>query len=152
MVQVSSSNQKSSFGVLKNPWDASLVAAGLRCTLANSAYNARELAFQYTDSGARLIFTSEDGYPIVQETLKSLGFSQQQANQRVIVMTDGLEWAGGPGAASIKSNLAHLIKLVDLLKLGTLKGEERFDGEQSNETVYLCYSSGRQPNVYLLQT
>ena len=135
----------------KNPRHTSLVAAGLRCTLANSAYNARELAFQYTDSGARLIFTSEDGYPTVQETLKSLGLSQQEANQRVIVMSDGLEWAGGPGA-SIKPDLAHLIKLVDLLGLGTLKGEERFDGEQSNETVYLCYSSGRQPNVYLLQT
>ena len=65
-------------------------------------------------------------------------------------MTDGLEWAGGP-AASIKPDLAHLIKLVDLLKLGTLKGEERFDGEQSVETVYLCYSSGRQSNHCLLQ-
>ena len=134
----------------KNSRHASLVATGLRCTLANNAYNARELAFQYTDSGARLIFTSEDGYPTVQETLKSLGLSQQEANQRVIVMTDGLEWAGGP-AASIKPDLAHLIKLVDLLKLGTLKGEERFDGEQSVETVYLCYSSGRQSNHCLLQ-
>lgn len=65
-------------------------------------------------------------------------------------MTDGLEWAGGR-ATSIKSDLANLIKLVDLLELGTLKGEERFDGEQSNETVYLCYSSGRQPNYYLLR-
>ena len=66
-------------------------------------------------------------------------------------MTDGLDWAGGP-AASIKPDLANLIKLVDLLKLGTLKGEERFDGEQSAETAYLCYSSGRQPNHYLIQT
>jgi 4-coumarate--CoA ligase len=66
-------------------------------------------------------------------------------------MTDGLEWAGGPAATSIKSDLTHLIKLADLLKLGTLKGEERFDDEQSNETVYLCYSSGRQSNHYLLQ-
>ena len=137
----------------KNPWRTSLVAAGLRCTLANSAYNARELAFQYTDSGAELIFTSEDGYPTVQETLKSLGISQQEANRRVIVMTDGLEWAqaGGPGPTSIKPDLAHLITLANLLKLGTLKGEERFDGEQSVETVYLCYSSGRQPNYFLLQ-
>ena len=122
----------------------SLVAAGLRCTLANSAYNARELAFQYTDSRARLIFTSEDGCSIVQETLKSLGLSQQEVNERIIVLTHGLEWAGGP-AASIKPELAHLLKLADLLQLGTLKEEERFDGEKSTETVYLCYSSGRQP-------
>ncbi|KAF8806514.1 AMP binding protein [Phlegmacium glaucopus] len=117
------------------------VAAGLRCTLANSAYNARELAFQYTDSRARLIFTSEDGCSTVQETLKSLGFSQKEANERIIVMTNGLEWAGGP-AVSIKPDLAHSLKMTDLLELGTLKGEERFDGEKSNETVYLCYSSG----------
>ena len=64
-------------------------------------------------------------------------------------MTDGLEWAGGLAAASIKPDLAHLIKLIDLLKLGTLKGEERFDGEQSVETVYLCYSSGRLPKSLL---
>lgn len=117
------------------------VAAGLRCTLANNAYNARELGIQYTDSGAKLIFTSEDGCSTVQETLKNLGLSQQEANQRIIIMTDGLEWAGGP-AVSIKPDLIHLLKLVDLLKLGTLKREERFDGEKSNETVYLCYSSG----------
>lgn len=60
-------------------------------------------------------------------------------------MTNGLEWAGGP-AVSIKPDLARLIKLADLLKLGTLKAEERFDGEQSAETAYLCYSSGSQPN------
>ena len=66
-------------------------------------------------------------------------------------MTDGLEWAEGPGATLNKPDLAHLIKLVDLLKLGTLKGEERFDGEKSGETVYLCYSSGRHPKRYLLQ-
>ena len=127
---------------------ASSVAAGLRCTLANNAYNARELAFQYTDSKARLVFTSEDGYCTVLETLKSLGLRQQEANQRIIIMTDGLEWAGGPAASSIKPDLAHLIKLADLLKLGTLLREERFDGEQSAETVYLCYSSGRGPDCH----
>ena len=66
-------------------------------------------------------------------------------------MTDGLEWAGGPVTNLIKPDLAQLIKLVDLLKLGALKGEERFDDEQSGETVYLCYSSGRQSNHYLLR-
>ena len=67
-------------------------------------------------------------------------------------MADGLDWAGGPVTSLIKPDLAHLIKLVDLLKLGTLKGEERFDGEQSGETVYLCYSSGRQPSHYLFRS
>lgn len=60
-------------------------------------------------------------------------------------MTNGLEWAGGP-TVSIKPDLTQLIKLVDLFKLGTLKWEERFEGDKSTETVYLCYSSGRPSN------
>jgi 4-coumarate--CoA ligase len=33
-------------------------------------------------------------------------------------------------------------QLESLLRGGKLAQEERFDGDQSNETVYLCYSSG----------
>ncbi|KAF8967926.1 AMP binding protein [Flammula alnicola] len=117
------------------------VAAGLRCTFANNAYNARELAHQYTDSRAKLIFASEEGVATVRETLKSLGVSKTEADKRIIVMTSGLEWAGGPSTPS-KPELAGLLTAVDLLKLGTLKEEEKFEGQLANETVYLCYSSG----------
>ncbi|KAF8161247.1 AMP binding protein [Crassisporium funariophilum] len=117
------------------------VAAGVRCTLANNAYNARELAFQYMDSRAKLIFTSEDGIATVRETLKDCGLSENEANKRIIVMKSGLEWAGGPAAQS-KPGLDGLVTVTDLLKLGVLKQEEKFDGELANETVYLCYSSG----------
>ena len=41
-----------------------VVAAGLKCTLSNSTYNARELANQYINSGAILILTSEDGLAV----------------------------------------------------------------------------------------
>ncbi|CAA7259028.1 unnamed protein product [Cyclocybe aegerita] len=117
------------------------VAAGLRCTLANSAYNERELAFQYTDSGARLVFTSEDGAAVVRATLKSLGLSEREADKRIIVMTNGLDWVGGP-AAPIKLEVSKLVKVADLLKFGALKEEEKFDRQLANETTYLCYSSG----------
>ncbi|KIM40250.1 hypothetical protein M413DRAFT_175243 [Hebeloma cylindrosporum] len=117
------------------------VAAGLRCTLSNTAYNARELAFQYTDSRAKLIFSSEDGVAVVRQTLKELGVSKAEADKRIIVMTESLQWAGGP-SVPIKPELAGLLTVADLLKLGTLKHEEKFEGDLANETAYLCYSSG----------
>lgn len=119
----------------------SVVAAGLRCTLANSAYNARELAFQYTDSGANLIFASEEGVPTARETLKSLGLSTDDSNKRIVVMSSGLAWAGGP-SVPITPDSQGLSTVADLLHLGSLKEEEKFDGDLANETVYLCYSSG----------
>ncbi|PPQ89783.1 hypothetical protein CVT25_008160 [Psilocybe cyanescens] len=110
------------------------VAAGLRCTLANSAYNARELAFQYTDSGANLIFASEEGVPTARETLKSLGLSTDDSNKRIVVMSSGLAWAGGPSLPIIPDSQG-LSTVADLLHLGSLKEEEKFDGDLANETA-----------------
>ncbi|KAF5322581.1 hypothetical protein D9619_001914 [Psilocybe cf. subviscida] len=118
-----------------------LVAAGLRITLANNAYTAREVAYQYTDSGAKVIFCSEDGVPTARETLQGLGLSKDEINKRIVVMTDGLDWAGGPSAPR-KPESAGLLSAADLLRLGSLSEEEKFVGESTNETVYLCYSSG----------
>ncbi|KAH9485035.1 4-coumarate--CoA ligase-like 7 [Psilocybe cubensis] len=117
------------------------VAAGLRCTLANSAYNARELAFQYTDSGANLIFASEEGVATARETLKSLGLSADDANKRIVVMATGLGWAGGP-STPITPASKGLLTVSDLLGLGSIREEEKFEGKLAHETVYLCYSSG----------
>ena len=117
------------------------VAAGLKSTLANSAYNARELAFQYTDSGARLVFTSEESLPVVLEMFKSLGVNDSEAKKRIIVLTTSLHWAGSAylPVAPIAKGFATL---ADFLGHGSLAHEEKFDGDLANETVYLCYSSG----------
>ncbi|KAG6884239.1 hypothetical protein C0993_000184 [Termitomyces sp. T159_Od127] len=118
------------------------VAAGLRCTLANSAYTPKELKFQYEDSGARLVFVAEDLIPVVFEMFKLLGVSEHEARKRVVVLENGLEWAGGPPAS--RADAAKGLKtLAGLINAGgKLDHEERFDGDQANETVYLCYSSG----------
>jgi len=117
------------------------VAAGLRCTLANNAYNARELRHQYIDSGAWAIFTSEDGVATSREMLGDLGLNAYEADRRIFVMSNCLAWAGGP-SIPIKSDLSGFLQVSDLLKLGALKEEDRFDGDLAQETVYLCYSSG----------
>ncbi|XP_006461225.1 acyl-CoA synthetase [Agaricus bisporus var. bisporus H97] len=117
------------------------VAAGLRCTLANSAYNAKELAFQYIDSGAKIVFTTQDGFPVLRQTFQQIGISEAEADERIVILSPSLKWAGGPDAPR-SSDTAHLLELADLLGKGSLLTEERFDGQDANETVYLCYSSG----------
>ncbi|KAG6891501.1 hypothetical protein C0992_005640 [Termitomyces sp. T32_za158] len=118
------------------------VAAGLRCTLANSAYTPKELRFQYEDSGAGLVFVAEDLTLVVFAMFELLGISAHEARKRVVVLENSLEWAGGPPAS--KSDAVRGLKtLAGLINAGAkLAHEERFDGEQANETVYLCYSSG----------
>ncbi|KAF8070774.1 AMP binding protein [Lyophyllum atratum] len=117
------------------------VAAGLRCTLANSAYTPKELAFQYGDSGARLIFTSENGISTVLEMFKLIGVEEAEARRRIVVLEASLEWAGGPPVPRTVAGRG-LKTLAELLELGTLEQEERFEGKDAHETVYLCYSSG----------
>lgn len=88
------------------------------------------------------MFTTEAGVPTVRETLKELGLNKSEADRRIIVLTPGLDWAGGPVVLRKLDN-AHLKSATSFLGLGTLKEEEKFEGPQlSSETVYLCYSSG----------
>jgi 4-coumarate--CoA ligase len=84
------------------------IASGLRLTLANSAYTAYELGFQYTNSGATLVFTIPDLLPVVLEMFeKTMKMSKDEARKRIVVVGDGLEWANagskGVGAIDAKS-------------------------------------------------
>ncbi|KAJ7099954.1 AMP binding protein [Mycena belliarum] len=117
------------------------VAGGLRCALANSAYNARELAYQYTDSTAKLVLTAEEGLPVVRAMFAELGLSKAEGDRRIVVLGNDLRWAGGPAAAPAP-DAAGLLTLADLLVRGTLDREEMFEGQDAHETVFLCYSSG----------
>lgn len=117
------------------------VAAGLRCTLANNAYNASELSFQYIDSGAKVVYTTPEGLPVVRQTFQELGLSKAEADKRILILPESLKWAGGPDAPRHPDTIG-LFELDDLLDKGALRREERFDGNDANETAYLCYSSG----------
>ncbi|KAJ7665914.1 AMP binding protein [Mycena polygramma] len=117
------------------------VAAGLRCTLANSAYTSHELAYQYQDSQAKLVFTAEEGISIVRSMFAELGVAKADADKRIIVLDNNLRWAGGP-ASKPSPEAVGLLTLEDLLSRRTLQKEESFEGAAANETVFLCYSSG----------
>lgn len=116
------------------------VAAGLRVTSANPAYTARELAFQYSDSRAKLIFTTKEGLATVRAMFKESGSSEEG---RIVLLDEdeSLAWASGNPKGAVAKPLG-LVHFEDLIGLGSLEMEEKFEGEQANETCILCYSSG----------
>ena len=108
------------------------IAAGARTTLANSSYTPGELGHQWRDSGATVVFVHPVLVPSVVTMLEASGMSNEEVRRRIIVMGLGDKGATAKG----------FIHMDDLMGEGTLSTAERFDGPLSNETVYLCYSSG----------
>ena len=108
-----------------------IVAAGIRATLANSAYTAPELAHQYSDSCAKAVLVHPALVPVVVAMFKHLQVDPRDAQKRIIIAGWGLDDKGPSG----------FLQAEQLLGKGTMS-PERFDGELSNETVLLCYSSG----------
>ena len=111
------------------------LAGGVRSTLANSAYTPAELAFQYTDSRARVVFSHPDLVPVVLSMFKINGLSDDEARSRLVV----LDIYGNGSEVSRKFGL---LELRDLLGHGELPEEEKFAGSHADETLLLCYSSG----------
>ncbi|KAG7449634.1 AMP binding protein [Guyanagaster necrorhizus] len=116
------------------------ISAGLRTTFANSAYTSRELAHQYTDSRASYVFTTEEGLPTVREMFRTVGVGSA-GDEKILLLSSSLAWAGGPDTPRAP-HTAGLLRIDDLLSLGKLKEEDKFEGHLAQETVLLCYSSG----------
>lgn len=95
-----------------------------------------------------MIITTLESLAVALEMLKGLGMSHADAEKRVILTTQSFAWVGGPAT---QESSKGLITFEQLLSLGELPEEERFDGEAAHETVLLCYSSGTtgQPKVRL---
>ena len=108
------------------------IAAGFKTTLANSSYTPAELGYQWKDSRAKVVFAHPVSVPAVFTMLEASGLSKEEARKRIIVMGVGDEDATAKG----------FIHMDDLVGKGRLSAAERFDGPLSNETMYLCYSSG----------
>ncbi|KAJ3844351.1 AMP binding protein [Lentinula raphanica] len=122
-----------------------VLAAGMRCTLANSAYTARELQHQYTDSGATMIITTPENLNTALEMLtKGLGLSQLEAEKRLIVSPKDFGWVTGSVAMSTSGTTSarQSVEFQQLLEQGELEIEEQIEGDDAQETALLCYSSG----------
>lgn len=110
------------------------IAAGLLPTLANSLYTARELAFQWNDSRAKVMLVHPLMLNVALEAFKSIGFSDAESRRRIIVADYGYVNRDGP--------LGNFVHLDDLLNAGSWQEEETFSGESSYQAALLCYSSG----------
>ncbi|KAF8689650.1 acetyl-CoA synthetase, partial [Rhizoctonia solani] len=123
----------------KNPeFDEDLPAfidavTGLKCSPANSAYTPSELAHQISDSGSGFVLVHPALLETLLKALELLKVAAADVRKRVILMNfDGPTPKGAGGYKQLDS----------LLVSGKLNEEEKLDGELSDETVYLCYSSG----------
>jgi acyl-CoA synthetase (AMP-forming)/AMP-acid ligase II len=116
-------------------------AAGLRTTLANSGYTARELAWQWTDSCSRVVCVSEELVSVVREMFRLLGISEQEGERRMIVIGHGLDWVNSDHGKKPRGTSAATA-WEELLTMGSLGEEAKFDDRYGDETVFLCYSSG----------
>jgi len=108
-------------------------AAGIRVTLANAAYTAKELAYQYSDSLAKHVFVDPVLLPILLEVFKIIGLSKEEAHRRIVLLAF---------SDRIDQKHSNWIKLDDLTGTQVAQQPERFDGERSNTTLFLPYSSG----------
>jgi 4-coumarate--CoA ligase len=107
-----------------------IIANGSRATLANSAYTPTELRHQYMDSGAHIVFVHPALVNVAMDMFQLAGVPESEARRRLVIMD--LSAGSQDGIMGMK----------DLLGKGELSQEEPFDGDLSNETVLLCYSSG----------
>jgi len=69
------------------------VAAGLRCTLANSAYKPNELRHQWDDSCAKVAFVHPSLVSVTREMFRLKGYREDEVRRRVVVA--GTEWLTG---------------------------------------------------------
>ncbi|GJE94646.1 acyl--CoA ligase [Phanerochaete sordida] len=112
---------------------AAVFAAGLCLAPASPALTPRELAAQWADCRAAAVLVHPDAVPHVLQMFALLDVDLGAARRRIVVM----DWL--PGAP--RKGPSDFVCMSDLLGKGTSE-EEKFTGEQVDETVILCYSSG----------
>jgi 4-coumarate--CoA ligase len=107
-----------------------LLAAGAPATPANAAYTPPEIAYQYADAGARLLFVHPTLLPVARAALAALGLSDADARARLVVLDLN------------KYEHEGLVALGALIDGGELVCEEAFEGQEAHATAVMCYSSG----------
>ncbi|EJD44147.1 AMP binding protein [Auricularia subglabra TFB-10046 SS5] len=115
-----------------------LQAAGIRTTLANASYTPRELAHQLRDSAAEVAFVHPALLPVLEKAWSELGLDAAQMRARTVIV----DWEPWNRSYTPDPKLSGWISINTLLSLGALPKAVSFDGDKSNETAMMCYSSG----------
>lgn len=111
-----------------------IFAAGLRATPAPSTASPNEVQRQWIDSEAKVMIVSSSLVHTALAMFKHLNLSPEDALSRMIVYSDGETTQLPKGF--------KFTRYEDLSTRGLLPKEELFDGQLSNQTALLCYSSG----------
>jgi 4-coumarate--CoA ligase len=111
-----------------------IFAAGLRATPASNIASSNEVKAQWIDSRSKLMIVSSSLVHTALDMFKLLDLSPADALSRMIVYSDG-------ESSQLPKNV-KVTRYEDLSTRGILPKEEPFDGQLSNETALLCYSSG----------
>jgi 4-coumarate--CoA ligase len=127
-------------GIDEEPPSTRSVAAGLRISFASCSATPRELVHQYLDSQPRIILVASHLVPVVREMFKLVGGSSAVDVEERIWVMDGL--ADHATGTIKKAESKGAQDCVKLMEGEALKSGERFDGDDAEETVYMCYSSG----------
>ncbi|KAJ2931067.1 hypothetical protein H1R20_g6045, partial [Candolleomyces eurysporus] len=127
--------------------DSRCVAAGLKITLAAYSSTPRELSWQYLDIKPKAIFVARHLVPIVEQMFSLIGSSPEEAKRRIWIMDTLsdvalLETPDVNGTISIEDGSNGVNGLHRLVGKNALEREEMFDGNDAEESVYICYSSG----------
>ena len=109
-------------------------AAGLRVTLASSTSSPSELLHQWKDGKPKCIIASSSLVPVALKTLEMAGIRPEDAAKSIVVFIDGVSTEQLPPLPFIPYQ-----RIADE---GRLRVEEKFPGEQADETAIFCYSSG----------
>ena len=110
------------------------LAAGLQTSLASSNSSPSELLNQWKDSEPKYIITSTSLVPVALKMLELAGVRPEDAAKRIVVFVDGTSTEPLPPLPFVPYD--------STTELGRLEEEEKFPGEQADETALLCYSSG----------
>ena len=111
-----------------------IFAAGLCATLASSIASPNEVRGQWIDSRSKVMIVSSSLVHTALDIFKHMNFSPGDASSSIVVYSDGEN-------VQLPEGL-KLTRYEDLSARGLLSKEESFNGELSNRTALLCYSSG----------
>ena len=111
-----------------------IFAASLRATPAPSTAIPNEVKEQWFDSESKVMIVSSSLVPTALGMFKLLDIRPEAALRRMIVYSDGED--------DQLPETFTFTRYEDLSTRGFLFKEESFDGQLSNETALLCYSSG----------
>ncbi|EKM61768.1 uncharacterized protein PHACADRAFT_204921 [Phanerochaete carnosa HHB-10118-sp] len=112
-----------------------MAAAGIACVLADPAFSKHELAHAITVSDTEHILAHPSAMPLALETLRSLGYSEDEIKRRVIIVAPNSEVPSEYRTGSW-INLDRL----DCTPVPCIP--ERFDDDASEATTLIYFSSG----------